>query len=126
MVQRVTADNYHDFIAEREFAAIHFDAEWDVGHRPPTRRAMHAAAMELSHLVNFGEADIDADVELARRIGLLSVPLVAYYRRGELKAALIGTGQNVAARLKRLMNEQPIGYKDGTGFAPVVTRDQQR
>jgi thioredoxin-like negative regulator of GroEL len=82
-----------------------------------------ATAKEFPTGVNFGEVDCDADGELAKSIPVLNVPLVAYYRRGQLVAALIGNEQNVLERLRRMMRDESIGYKDGSEAAPSVQID---
>ncbi|MCX5658396.1 MAG: thioredoxin family protein [Planctomycetota bacterium] len=110
----ITAAEYESFLAERCFAAIHFDAEWDVGHRPPTRLKMLEAEHALGHLANFAEMDVDKNGALAKSIRIMNVPVVAYYRDATLVAALIGAGQDVRTRMERLMRGESIGYDDGT------------
>lgn len=58
----------------------------------------------LADRVNFGEVDCDSDPELAKSIPILNVPAVAYYQGGKLVGAVIGPGQNVQLRLKRLLH----------------------
>jgi thioredoxin-like negative regulator of GroEL len=108
----LTSDDFHSFIAGKRAAAIHFDAEWD-GHRELTRRKMLEAEQALGDHVNFGEVDIDTEVALAKSTPVANVPLVAYYLDGKLVAALIGTGQNVRARLARVLLGEPIGRRPG-------------
>ena len=103
------------FVAAKAAAALHFDAEWDTHHREATRKSMREAETAFSDQANFGEIDCDANVELSKSIPVCNVPLVAYYRNGKLIAALIGAGQNVRARMERVLRGEEIGYKDGTG-----------
>ena len=114
----LTGWEFEAFIAAKPVAVIHFDAEWDVGHRPLVRRAMLEAAQVFGDRVNFAEVDVDSEAKLAGSIHLLNVPAVAYFRGGRLVATLIGSNQNVVARVERVLNEEPIGYQDGTSATP--------
>lgn len=109
----LTHAEYRDFIASKRVAAIHFEADWDIG-KHDTRKAMRDAVRLLGNEVAFAEVDVDLEPDLARSIPVGNVPLVAYYRDGRLVAALIGTGQNVRARVVRVLAGEPIGYNDGT------------
>jgi thioredoxin-like negative regulator of GroEL len=113
----LTSDELPDFVAAKAAAAIHFDAEWDFHLRDQTRRTMLEAEQALGDRANFGEIDVDKELALAKSIPVCNVPLVAYYRDGELVAALIGTAQNVRARLERVLRGESIGYEDGTNAA---------
>ena len=55
MVRQLTAESYEAFIRERRAAAVHLDAEWDVGNRPITRRKMKEAEAVLLEQAIFGE-----------------------------------------------------------------------
>ena len=113
-MRQLTGENFHCAVSAKSAAAIHFDAAWDVAYRPVVRQTMLDAERVLGDRVTFAEVDCDREVELARSIPVLNVPLVAYYREGKLIAALTGADQNVLARLERLLRNQPIGYGDGT------------
>lgn len=114
MATQLSSRDFEAFVREKRIAAIHFDAEWDVGHRPTARQKMEKAKALLGDQVNFGEVDCDREMELARSIRLPGVPAIAYYLDGELIAVLLGAQQNVQARLERVIRGEPIGYKDGT------------
>ena len=113
MPKQLTWDEFEAFVREKRAAAIHFDAAWDVGHRPSTRRKMQEAETAFGDTVNFGEIDCDRSMEIAKSIQLRGVPAVAYYIDGKLQAVLLGAQQNVRARIKRLLSGERIGYKDG-------------
>src|SRR5207245_4061419 len=98
MVQELTAESYEAFIREKRAAAVHFDAEWDVGYRPITRRKMQEAEAALSEQANFGEVDCDREIPLAKSVGLIGVPAVAYYLDGILGAVLPGVRQESRTR----------------------------
>jgi thioredoxin-like negative regulator of GroEL len=112
-MQRLTSQTFHSFLSSHRIAAVHFDAEWDA-HRARVRQSMLDAEATLSDCAGFAEVDVDTSVDLARSIGVANVPLVAYYRDGQLVAALVGADQNVKARTERVLRGDPIGYNDGT------------
>ena len=124
MVRQLTSEEYEAFVRQKRAAAIHFDAEWDVGYRPITRCKMREAMDALATQANFGEVDCDRHADLARSIRILNVPAVAYYSHGSLAAVLIGVRQNVRERVERLLRGQPIGYEDGLNSddRPITTR----
>ena len=113
MVQKLSRDNYEDFVRQKRAAAVHFDADWDVGYRPIARRRMGEASDVLGEHVNFGDVDWDHEVELAKSFRVLSVPTVAYYLDGTLVGVLVGAQQNILGRLERLLRGQQIGRDDG-------------
>jgi Thioredoxin len=113
-MRQLTGTDLESFVAARPAAAIHFDAEWDVGHRPTVRARMLEAEKVLNEQANFGEVDVDQNQELAKTLQLLNVPAVAYYRDGKLVAILLGARQNIRARLERVLRGETIGPKDGT------------
>jgi hypothetical protein len=78
---------------------------------------MLEAEAVLGEQANLAEIACDANVELAKSIPVLNVPLVTYYRHGKLVAALIGADQNVLARTVRVLRGEKIGYRDGTTTA---------
>jgi thioredoxin-like negative regulator of GroEL len=113
-VRALTKDDFPSFIAAREAAVIHFDAVWDDINRRVTRKLMLEAEQSLAGWVNFAEVDTDTEPDLAKSIPVCNVPLVAYYRDGKLIAALVGRGQNVLARVERMLRGERIGHDDGT------------
>jgi hypothetical protein len=68
MIRQLTSDDYETFIRQKRAAAVHFDAEWDVGYRPITRLRMNEAADVLAGHVNFGEVDCGREAKLAKPI----------------------------------------------------------
>jgi thioredoxin-like negative regulator of GroEL len=110
---QVASAEFQSFLDEKPFAVVHFDAAWDSG-REVTRRRMREAEQEFGARVTFAEVDCDKEIELAKSIPVMNVPMVAYYRNSVLVAALIGADQKVRARVERLLQGAPIGYRDGT------------
>jgi thioredoxin-like negative regulator of GroEL len=113
MTRQLTSTDYETFVRQKRAAAVHFDAEWDIGYRPITRVRMNEAAKVLAGHVNFGEVDCDREVELAKSIRILNVPTVVYYLDGNLAGVLVGARQNILGRLQRLLHGQLIGHDDG-------------
>jgi thioredoxin-like negative regulator of GroEL len=105
----LTGTEVEAFIAAKPAAAIHFDAEWDTNYRTIVRRKMEEAEQVLGEQVNFGEVDCDLAPELAKSVPVLNVPSVAYYRKGVLIAALVGTEQDVRGGLERILRGEAIG-----------------
>lgn len=79
---------------------------------------MLVAERELSGAANFGEVDVDSNMELAKSVRLLNVSAVGYYRRDQLVALLIGSRQDVRRRLERVMRGESIDDKDGNDQSP--------
>ena len=113
-MQFLTSERFQAFVTAKPAAAIHFDADWDARPRDLTRAKMLEAEIALGDQVNFAEIDVDSNVSLCEFIRVRNIPLVAYYREGRLVAALIGAGQNVRARVERVLRGESIGYEDGT------------
>ena len=116
MIRQLTSDDYETFVRQKRAAAVHFDADWDVGYRPITRLRMSEAAGVLAGHVNFGEVDCGREAQLANSIRVLNVPAVAYYLDGTLVGVLVGARQNIQGRLERLLRGEQIGHDDGAGF----------
>ena len=112
MIRRLTGQDYEAFVRQKQAAAVHFDAAWDVEYKPIAHRSMSKAAEVLAEHVNFGEVDCDREVELAKSIRVLNVPTVAYYLNGDL-VGVLGGAQNILGRLERLLRGEQIGYNDG-------------
>ena len=67
-MRQLTSAEFESFIAAKPAAAIHFDADWDVAYRPLMRKRMLDAERELSEGANFGEVDVDRNMELAKAV----------------------------------------------------------
>ncbi len=104
----LTGTEVEAFITAKPAAAIHFDAEWDTNYRAIVRHKMEEAEHVPGEQVNFGEVDCDLAPELAKSVSVLNVPSVAYYRKGVLIAALVGTEQDVRGGLERILRGEAI------------------
>ena len=71
------------------------------------------AEKELSDRANFGEVDVDRNIEVAKAVRPLNVTAVGYY-----VALLIGARQSVHRRLEGLMRGEAIGDMDGNDEGP--------
>jgi hypothetical protein len=117
-VTQLTRSTYAAFVAAHRVAAVLFDAPaWNMTYRLGTAERFAAAAAALGDRAALGFVDVDGpdEVEMCKALPVLNVPLIAYYREGLLVAALIGIGQDVAARVTAVIEGRPIGYKDGRG-----------
>jgi thioredoxin-like negative regulator of GroEL len=111
-MRQLTSADYKQFIAAAPVAVIHFDTEWNAGHRAVIRQRMQDAEHSLGQQALFAEVDCDRSIDLAQSIDVMNVPLVAYYRGGDLVAALVGY-QDIRARVERILQGEHIGYDDG-------------
>jgi|GEM_PF-494589 len=118
----LTGDEFPAFIVAKPVVVIHFDAEWGAG-RDGTRQAMLEANRSLRGDIAFAEVDVDRCAALAKSIPIPSVPCIAYYRDGQLLAALVGANQNIVERVKRVLRDEPIGYQDETKPTAAGTSD---
>ncbi len=105
----LTRTEVEAFILAKPAAAIHFDAEWNMNYRTIVRCKMEEAERTLRAQVNFGEVDVDLEPDLAKSVPVLNVPTVAYYRKGTLIAASVGTEQDVGGSLERILRGEAIG-----------------
>jgi thiol-disulfide isomerase/thioredoxin len=107
-MRMVSTGTIDAFLAEKPIAVVHFDAEW-VTYRDEVRKTMDRAAARFGDLVSFAEVDVDEDVVLAKALDVVNIPLIAYFRDGELAAMRIGDGDHVEARIVRMLRgESPL------------------
>jgi len=107
----VDSDQYYEFVREKRFAVIYFDARWN-GTGIPLRPRFADAQSRFAERVNFGEVDCDhwdsfTNVDEPR---IVTVPTVAYYRDGALEKAYAGASQDVVAQTKALIAGENIEY----------------
>jgi hypothetical protein len=104
--------DFRSFLETKPGAAIHFGTAWNVAVGLNLQQRMLGAEAALAGLANPGEVDCGSDPAREKSIPVPNVPLVAYYRYGELIAALVGAEQNVGARMARVFRGESIGYND--------------
>lgn len=110
---RLSDERYEPFLREREYAVILFDASWDVGPGSAIQCRFERAARAFAGRVNFGEVDCDEQARVATSIPVVNVPTVAYYKDGQLIAALVSAMQDVTARTQAMLDGKRIGRNDG-------------
>src|SRR5688572_15693130 len=96
-----------EFLRRRPFSVVHIDADWD-GYRRHVAEKIRAIEPQFEETVSFGYVDSDIEQEYVTQIGIRNVPSVAYYRGAELFGLVIGTGQNIAANIERMMRGEPL------------------
>ena len=114
-IRSVSEDEYESFLREKEYTVVLFDAPWDVGPGALIRPPFEKAARAFGGRVNFGEVNTDEFTRVPKSISVANVPTVAYFRGGQLVAAMVGAQQDVAARTQAMMDGKRIGRKDGLG-----------
>jgi hypothetical protein len=116
LVQKLSRNNYEDFVRQKRVAAAHFDAAWNADYRPIMRRRMSQTAEILGEHANFREVDWGREVELARSHQIVAVPSVVYHLDGR-PAGVLGGPRNIPGRVKRLLNGEQVGCDDGFGVS---------
>ncbi len=86
---------------------MHVDANWD-GYQKAVADKLHGIESEFEQSVSFGYMDCDEEQAYAMEIGIINVPSIAYYRGTNLVGVVIGTQQDVAANISRLMLGQTL------------------
>ena len=84
-------------------AVILFDAEWDVGPGKVILHSFEGARKRYSQRIEFGFIDVDKQQEIAKSVGLLQVPSVAYFLSGGLLKLVAGANQDVTNCIKEIL-----------------------
>ena len=103
----VSKSSLPEFLAQRPFAVVHVDAQWD-GYRLLLEKKIGAIEPQFQNEVSFGYVDCDQEQEYAREIGIVNVPSMAYYRDGELTALVVGVQQDLAENIRRVMQGEVL------------------
>lgn len=104
-----SSDRYREFIGQKRFAVIYFDASWNYTGQP-LRSRVQTADTRFSGIANFGEVDADNAHEIAVDVHLTNVPAMAYYTDGTLVAAHVGASQDVIAQTEALIAGKTVDY----------------
>ena len=111
----LSSDTLDDFLRQRPYSLIHFDAKWDnIGHTFQNR--IREITPRFSDAVNFGFVDIDEQQDLARAHKIMTIPSSAYYRGGEFVTLISALNQDVETNLNILISGDT---PDGTARIPV-------
>lgn len=106
-VLRLSKSSLAEFLSRRPFSVVHVDANWD-GYQKAVADKLHGIESEFEQSVSFGYMDCDEEQAYAMEIGIINVPSIAYYRGTNLVGVVIGTQQDVAANISRLMLGQTL------------------
>src|SRR5262245_18155311 len=101
-MERLSKSSLLQFLARRPFSVVHIDADWD-GNRKAVSEKIRSIEPQLEQSVSFGYIDCDSDQDFARDTGVRNVPSIAYYSGTKLLGLAIGTSQDIAGNIKRLM-----------------------
>ena len=87
-VQKITAAGFDGFIAGDTPTLIDFYADW-CGPCRMLAPVIEQIAEETDDL-KVGKVNVDEEMALAMRFGISSIPFVALFQNGELKASSLG------------------------------------
>jgi len=79
-VKDLTSKNFNEFI-KSGVSVVDFSAEW-CSPCKILKPIFHAVAGEIKG-VKFGTVDIDKENDLAQRFGVMSVPTIIFFKKGE-------------------------------------------
>jgi len=113
-MEQLSKSTIVEFLGRRRFSVVHVDAEWD-GYRKALAERIRVVESQFEETVSFGYVDCDAEQDYATGIALLSVPSVAYYAGARLYGVVIGTQQDVAGNIGRLMRGEPLDQQEVLG-----------
>ena len=102
-MENLSTETFMQFVTGNEYVVVLFDAPWDAAGGASIRPRLEQAAGHYAGQVQFGEVDVQEQVELARSVGVLNVPAVGYYRGGNLVGIFIGATQDVNANTSALL-----------------------
>jgi thioredoxin-like negative regulator of GroEL len=97
----VTASSLQQFLEQRPFSVVHIDAPWD-GYSKIVADKIATVEQQFSESVSFGYVDCDQEQDYARRVGVVNVPSIAYYRGVDLLGLLIGIKPDIPANIEQL------------------------
>ena len=98
VVARLTRETYWPFVRGHQLVVVLFDAPaWDTMYEHWMRRHFQQAAEELSGVAMFGFVDTDGpdEADIVRSTPVCSLPLIAFYRDGNLVTQLAGNGRDL-------------------------------
>lgn len=88
MIKKITDNNFNEVQASK-LAIVDFSAVW-CNPCKMLEPVLEDLAAELEGSVNFFNADVDANMELAVKYGISSIPAIYAFKNGEMVGQTIG------------------------------------
>lgn len=106
MIRQIkTVDEYDNFVKENPIAVVHFGFQWNSFDRTMAR-TLTELKPEFGDAIEFGYVDVDqnATIELLKRINLVNVPTLVYFKNGEQREIQVGmrTMDDIRGKIKDL------------------------
>ena len=102
----LTADSFFEFVQAHRFALVHFWASWN-GHDVQMKAFLDMEIpAELRELVAIGSMEVDPPEhhDICRRLKIVNIPFLAFYRGGSLIGTVTGLGKReILERLDQLV-----------------------
>jgi|AGTN01.1.fsa_nt_gi thioredoxin len=91
-VKILTEENFDKVIGEDKVSLVDFSATW-CGPCKMFAPTIDDLATSESGKTNVCKLDVDVSPEIAERYGIMSVPTVLFFKKGELKGKSVGVRQ---------------------------------
>jgi len=85
----VTGSNFDDFVTKKKYAMVDCWAAWCMPCRI-IAPSIEKIAEEYGDKVAVGKLDVDSNRGIAARFGIMSIPMVLFFRDGKLADKIIG------------------------------------
>ena len=89
MVQQINTQKFDELLQGDKPVVCDFFATW-CGPCKMLAPVMEQVSEKFDGKAHFVKVDIDENMELAARYGIMSIPLVAVFENGEMKAKTLG------------------------------------
>ena len=106
MSEELTLTSFETFLSRKPYSVVHVDASWD-GYRKQIEDQIKRIETDSTD-VSFGYADCDKERDLARRMRILNLPSVAYYKGIDLIAVVVGIKQNISENIKLVKDNKVL------------------
>ena len=87
MIVKVTSENFNDVISNNETVIIDFYANWC---GPCKLIAPHLEDISKEKGITIGKIDCDAEMELANKFSIVSIPTLLIFKNGEMVNKAVG------------------------------------
>lgn len=89
MVEDINKEEFESLLKGDKPVVCDFYAKW-CGPCKMLAPVMEEVSESYDEKAAFVKVDIDANIELAAKYGIMSIPLVAVFEKGEMKAKTLG------------------------------------